>query len=204
LLFVPRASRLRVTELVVAPDRVVRERRPDDLRCTRMVAISLEGDLFFGAAPELDVVLGYLISRVEEGVRIVILRLKRTRNEDMVCLEHLHHFLQEMQRRKVIVMLCGVRPDFANTLDRLGFHDCLPRERVFLEGIPNALGTAEPTMTEVPQMLRPEARDGDRPALSSTLEAVRVAYDILGDDLCPHCPRRQKSEKEGGDWYYMI
>ena len=34
------------------------------------------------------------------------------------------------------------------------------------------------------------------PALlgSSTLEATRQAYRILGDDLCPNCPRRARAE----------
>jgi SulP family sulfate permease len=204
LLFVPRASRLRATELVVSPERVVRERRPDDPRCTRMIVISLEGDLFFGAAPELDQVLAHLSSRAEEGIRIIVLRLKRTRNADMVCLERLQHFLQEMQRRKVVVLLCGVREDFANALERLGFHDWLPREYVFFEGIAGSIWNAETSSPEGPQDLRTEGRNGERHALSSTLEAVRIAYEILDDDLCPHCPLRQKSDKEGGEWYYMI
>ncbi|MFO0929291.1 MAG: hypothetical protein U0736_20075 [Gemmataceae bacterium] len=111
--FVPRVSRLRVTELVVSKERVVRERGPGDERCTRLAILSLEGELFFGTAPELDAVLAELAGRVERGVRVIVLRLKRTRNPDMVCLERMQHFLHDMQDRKVIVLLCGVRQDFA-------------------------------------------------------------------------------------------
>ena len=64
---------------------------------------------------------------------MIVLRLKRTRNPDMVCLEKMQHFLQDMQKRDVPVLLCGVRKDFADALGRLGFHDWLPADRIFLE-----------------------------------------------------------------------
>jgi hypothetical protein len=82
-----------------------------------------------------------------------------------------------MQARKATVLLCGVRPDFAKALKNLRFQHWLPRECVFLE---------------------------EASVLSSTLQAVRRAYAILGDDLCPTCPRRDEREAAKGDWYYMI
>jgi SulP family sulfate permease len=177
LFFVPRAARLQASELVISPERVVRERQPDDPRCTKMVVFSLEGELFFGAAPELDEYLADLTRRVEAGVRIIVLRLKRTRNPDMVCLERLQHFLEDMQTRQVPVLLCGVREDFAQALHNLRFHHWLPQDHVFLE----------------------DAATG-----SSTLKAVRRAYALLGDDLCPTCPRRHEGEGDREGWYYMI
>jgi len=181
LFFVPRVSRLMASELVISKERVVRERQADDPPCGKLFALGLEGQLFFGAAPELDGVLTDLTTRVEQGVRVIVLRLKRTHNPDMVCLERLHTFLEDMRRRKVVVLLCGVRAEFAQALERLGFHECLPPDQIFLEDAPT---------------------DGDGPALSSTLKAVKRAYDLLGEDLCATCPRRQNVE-EGG-WYYMI
>ncbi len=175
LLFVPRAARLHVTELVVSPERVVRERQPDDPPCGRLALFSLEGELFFGAGPQLNDFLDLLRQRVEQGVHVIILRLKRTRNPDMVCLEMLQQFLEDMQDRKVPVLLCGIRPDFEQALRNLRFHHWLPRDYVFLE----------------------DAKMG-----SSTLKAVRQAYELLGDDLCITCPRRDQREKQ--DWYYMI
>jgi SulP family sulfate permease len=175
LLFVPRAARLQVAELTVSPERVVRERQPSDPRCDNLALFSLEGELFFGAGPQLSEFFDDLRQRVKQGVRVVILRLKRTRNPDMVCLEMLQQFLEEMQDHKVPVLLCGIRPDFEQALRNLRFHHWLPRDYVFLE---------------------------DATMGSSTLQAVRRAYELLGDDLCATCPRRDQSVKQ--DWYYMI
>ncbi len=177
LFFVPRAARLQASELVVSPERVVRERQPDDPQCTKMALFDLEGEMFFGAAPELDEHLAEVARRVDQGARIVVLRLKRARNPDMVCLERLHHFLEGMHGRGVTVLLCGVREDFARALDNVGFHQLLPPECLFLE----------------------EAAAG-----SSTLRAIRRAYDLLGNDRCPTCPRPREAEPEKGEWYYMI
>jgi len=177
LLVVPRAARLRATELAVSPERVVRERLPEDPPCAKLVLYDLEGELFFGAGPELAVCLTELTSRADEGARVLLLRVKRTRNPDMVCMELLQDFLRDMEARGVTVLLCGVREDFAQVLHDLRFYEWLPRDRVFHES-----GAAE----------------------SSTLRAVRQAYELLGDDLCPTCPRRQPKEPDRGEWYYMI
>ncbi len=175
LLFVPRAARLQVTEMVVSPERVVRERQPSDPHCDNLALFSLEGELFFGAAPLLEEFFDMLRQRVEQGARVLILRLKRTRNPDMVCLEMLQRFLEEMQDRKVPVLLCGIRADFEQALRNLRFHHWVPRDYLFHE----------------------VATMG-----SSTLQAVRRAYELLGDDLCATCPRRE--ERGNQDWYYMI
>ncbi|MGH7227330.1 MAG: SulP family inorganic anion transporter, partial [Gemmataceae bacterium] len=73
LLFVPRAARLQVAEMVVSPQRVLRERQPNDPDCGRLVIFSLEGELFFGAAPLLQDFLDMLRQRVKSGARILIL-----------------------------------------------------------------------------------------------------------------------------------
>jgi SulP family sulfate permease len=177
LFFVPRAARLRASELVVSPERTVRERQPDDPLCTRMAVFGLEGEFFFGAAPELDEHLAELTRRTQQGVRVIILRLKRARNPDMVCLERLQHFLEDMHKRGVTVLLCGVRDDFARALRNVRLQHVLPAECLFLE---------------------------DGAADSSTLRAVRRAYELLGDDLCPTCPRRNRTEADKGGWYYAI
>ncbi len=175
LLFVPRAARLQVAEMVVGPERVVRERQPNDPECGSLAIFSLEGELFFGAAPLLAECLDMLRRRANQGTRVLILRLKRTRNPDMVCLEMLQQFLEEMQDCKVPVLLCGIRPDFQQALYNLRFHYWLPQDCIFLEDV---------TMG------------------SSTLKAVRRAYELLGEDLCATCPRRDSSDKQ--DWHYMI
>jgi MFS superfamily sulfate permease-like transporter len=54
ILFVPRVSKLGIRELIVTPERVVRERKPNEARSNSLLIYDLEGELFFGAAPELD------------------------------------------------------------------------------------------------------------------------------------------------------
>jgi SulP family sulfate permease len=177
LMFVPRAACLKVTELAVGNSRVVRERQPNDPCCTRMILLDLEGELFFGAAPELDRCFADLESRLD-GLRMIVIRVKRTRNPDIVCMERIQHFLLEMRQRQVTVFLCGVRPDFAQAMSNLRFYEWLPSDCVFFED-PASLG-------------------------SSTLAAVRHAYDLLGSDVCDHCPRRSTVEPDEGAMYYMI
>ena len=135
LLFVPRAARLRAKELVVTPERVVRERVPGDPSDAETVIYDLEGELFFGAAPELDRHLSELSQRIESADRgkIVILRLKRVRHPDVVCIERIEHFLRELTDHGTTVLLAGVRPDTLAVLNNVGFARWFPAEHVFPE-----------------------------------------------------------------------
>jgi sulfate permease, SulP family len=135
LLFVPRAAKLKATELVVTPERVVRERIPGDPSDPTTVIYDLEGELFFGAAPELDRHLAELSQRIEadDAGKIVVLRLKRVRHPDVVCIERIEHFLRELTGRGVIVLLAGVRPDLFAVLKNVGFQRWFPAEHVFVE-----------------------------------------------------------------------
>jgi SulP family sulfate permease len=174
LLFVPRAARLKSTELIVAPDRVVRARLSDESSCRRVAVFDLEGELFFGAAPELERYFDELRDRARSGVRFIVLRLRRTRNVDLVCLERLEHFLRDMDKHGVEVLLTGVGSDFSAAMDNLRFREWLPQERVFL-------------------------RDASAPG-SATVEALRRVYRQLGEHgplLCPHCAALGASPAEG-------
>jgi SulP family sulfate permease len=177
LFFVPRASRLHGSELVLAADRTLRERLPEDPPCDKMAILALEGNLFFGAAPEFEEYLDLLKKRVDSGAKVLVVRLKRARNPDMVCLELLYHFLAEMKGRHVPVLLCGVHEDFAVAMKNVRFERVLPPENVFRE---------------------------EAAVNSSTLQAVRRAYELLGADLCATCPRRQEQTPDRGGWYYVI
>jgi SulP family sulfate permease len=178
LLFVPRASRLRGRELVVTRERVVRERVAEDPRCSAVIIYDLEGEVFFGAGPELDRCLDGLKQRTEkEGIGCVVLRLKRTRNPDLVFLEHLEHFLREMQRHGRTVLLCGVRPELAEAMARLHFEEWLPEACVFLE---------------------------EEVLYSSTVKAVRAAYDSIDVYSCTHCRRNKEEAAEEDALYYLV
>ena len=178
LMFVPRAARLKATELAISSERVLRDRHPSDPCCTGMVLMDLEGELFFGAALELDRHFAELRERIKAGARIVVLRVKRTRNPDMVCMERFEHFIVEMQAQGITVLLCGVRADFAQAMKNLGFQDWLPADRVFLED-PSAPGSA-------------------------TLAAARHAYELLGPNVCNECPRRGMTEIGPKELHYRV
>jgi sulfate permease, SulP family len=178
LMFVPRAALLRWAELVVTGERVVRERLSDDPRCTAMLLYDLEGELFFGAAPELDRCFDQLKQRmIDENIIFVVLRLKRTRNPDMVSLERFDHFLHDMQARGVTVLLCGVRPEFAKAMRNLRFQDWLPADRVFAE---------------------------EDEKFSATLKAVRHVYELLERNTCSHCRQNEQVGADGQALYYLV
>jgi SulP family sulfate permease len=177
LLFVPRVARLRGHELTITPECAVRDRIPSDPHCTGMIMFDLEGELFFGAAPDLDKCFAELRRRVlADSIKSVILRVKRSRNPDMVCLELFQHFMQDMLREGVVVLICGVRPEFARAIKSMGFYDWLPEDRVFFQG-------AE--------------------AHSSTIRAVRHAYQLSDEHVCPHCIKLFGVEQQE-KLYYMV
>jgi sulfate permease, SulP family len=179
VLYVPRAARVHMTELSMTPERVIRERISTDVPCGRIRIFSLEGELFFGAAPELEEHLDAVSEGAQGGVRVVVLRLKRARNPDAVCLSVLDRFITRMQKARVTVLICGVRPDFMKVIDASDILGRLGRDHVFVFEETGAIWT-------------------------STLEAVRFAYEIVGTDVCETCPRRGESVAGKDGWYYMI
>ena len=116
-----------------------------------------------------------ILTRLADGARVVVLRLKRVRNPDAVCMERFEHFFKACGSARATVLLCGVRDDFAAVLHT----------------------------SRLEQQLRPTLifRETDA-ATSSTLEAVRHAYELLDTDLCDACPRRGELGKDV--LYYMI
>lgn len=176
VLIVPRTARIRMTELVVTEERVLRERIPADPQCTKLRIFDLEGELFFGAAPDLERHFESITSiAIKNGARFVVVRLKHVRNPDAVCIERLEAFLETMDQCGVQVFLCGVRRDLAKAMRRSGLDLKIGANRIFHEG---------------------------KAVFSSTLEAVLHAYRELGSDMCPTCPRR--IEREAPTLYYMI
>jgi sulfate permease, SulP family len=135
LLFVPRAAKLKASELVVDNDEVVRERLPGDPSYTGYLMLDLEGELFFGAAPELERIFQDIERRAAaENLHHVLLRLKRVRNPDVVSLEHFGHFLKGAKARGLSLWLAGVQPDLLQAFGRLNFQAWLPNERLFPQG----------------------------------------------------------------------
>jgi SulP family sulfate permease len=161
LLAVPRAGRMLLTEFVLTDEGGVHERLPDDQPCELTLIFGLEGEMFFGATAALEQHFAEIESRVTPSTQVLVLRVKRARNPDAVGLSLLEGFLDRMKARGVRVLLCGVRPEFAQKMEKTGLAGRLG-ERVFLE-----------------QPVRQ----------TSTLLAIRYAYEIL-TSRCDHCPRR--------------
>ena len=152
----------------------MRERRPDDARADSVLIYDLEGELFFGAAPELDRALEEIKQEtLATGVEYLVLRLRRTRNPDVVAMEHIEHFLRDAEKRGVTVLLAGVRPDLQKILQNLKFHEWLPNDRVFPE---------------------------EDQKYSATLHAVRHAYELLAQRDIELVTRRDKREA----LYYLV
>jgi SulP family sulfate permease len=182
ILFVPRAAKLKSSELIVSQEGIVRDRLPSDQYCTSIIIFDLEGEIFFGAAPELDRYLDDLKQRVKrDGISYIVLRVKRVRNPDLVCLERIEHFLHDAQKLDITVLLAGVRPDLYRSLIQIGFGEWFPKDCIFRE-----------------------VEDDDTD--SSTLKAVRYAYSLLGNlaNNCPHCAAIAENDHQKAPLYYMI
>lgn len=163
LLAVPRASSLHLTEFIVTDEGQVHERLPEDAACPRILIFGLEGELFFGSAVSLDQHLESVEARIEDQTRVVILRMKRTRAPDAVGLAALEGAVTRIQGRGVRVIMCGVRKEMFDAMDRGGLIQKHERDDIFLE-------------TAVRQ--------------TSTQQAIARAYAVL-DERCPACPRSE-------------
>jgi SulP family sulfate permease len=182
LLFVPRAAKMKGAELVVSDEGIVCERVASDSLCTSIILFDLEGEIFFGAAPDLDRYLDRLKEQaIQSGIHMIVLRVKRIRNPDIVCIERLEHFLHATQKLGITVLLAGVRPELARLFSKAGFAQWFPKERLFQE-------------------------QDDDDTDSATLRAVRYAYVLLGDDAnnCSHCASIQKHDAPKASLYYLI
>ncbi len=179
ILYVPQAARVRITELVLTPERVIRERIPADVPCSRIRIFSLEGELFFGASPELEEHFDYISHLAEDGMRVIVLRLKRARNPDAVCMSVLDRFIDRMQAAGVTVLLCGVRPEILKVLEASGLADRVGHDRIFVFEDTGKFWT-------------------------STMDAVQYAYQVIGNDVCETCPRHGEGLNEKEGWYYLI
>ena len=161
LLTVPRAGQMLITEFSLTRG-ALHERLPEDPPCPRILVFGLEGEMFFGATAALEAHFATMEERIAPDTRVLVLRLKRARNPDAVGLTLLEDFLDRVKARGVHVLMCGVRSEFAEKLRRTGIAEKLG-EKLFLE-----------------QPVR----------LTSTMLAIRHAYELIGEETCAICPRR--------------
>ena len=173
MLTVPRAGRMLLTQFLVTKDGGVHERLPEDFYvCKRILIFGLEGEMFFGATATLEQHFAQIEGSIAPETRVVVLRLKRARNPDAVGMTLLEGFLERSRAGGVRVILCGVRSDFFEMMQRTGL-DTRHGEQIFLE-----------------QPVRQ----------TSTLLAIRHAYAIL-EEPCSLCPRRDIESLQGALYY---
>lgn len=171
-LTVRRAGRMRLTEFVIEPDGMIRERFPEDPRCNRLLVYGLEGEMFFGASDSLERHFASIERRIDAQTRAVVLRLKRVSNPDAVGLTMLEGFIDRIRERGVHVLLCGVRRDLADKLEFTRQGET-PRYQLFRE---------------------------EKVRLTSTILAIRSAYSLI-DDACPSCPRQGLGQGDSRLYY---
>ena len=175
-LYIPKAAKISMTELAVTTDRVIREVQSKDPRCSFVRIYNLEGELFFGSAPDFEDLLGSIEHQVQPSWRVIILRLKRARNPDSVCMQILEKFIRKMHDRGSIVMLSGVDEEMLDVLANVGMLKLIGASNVFRE---------------------------ESEIWASTIEALKAAYRLLGTERCAHCPNHPE-QLDTADWSYMI
>jgi sulfate permease, SulP family len=179
LLFVPRAAKLKARELVVAPERVVRERVPGDPADPSTLIYDFEGELFFGAAPDLEQYLETLGERIKhDDIKYLVLRVKRVRHPDAVVIQRIEKFVRDETDRGVTVLLAGVQDDLWKLLTNVGFDKWFPSERVFPE---------------------------EDEEFSATLKAVRYAHALRGfDESGAQVPAEAVATNGDSKHYYYL
>lgn len=175
--YVPRAAKIKVNELTITNERVIREAINSDLRCSYIRILNIEGELFFGCAPELERQLKEFEETLPDSLALIVLRMRRANNPDAVCIHVMEAFVRRMKDRSVTVMFSGVHATMARTMQNIGLDQVVGAENIFREE------------TEV---------------WASTFTAMKKAYATIGLSRCQHCPNREIAKEERNDWSYMI
>jgi len=110
-------------------------------------------------------------------VKFAVLRLKRVRHPDVVCIEHIEQFLREETERGVTVLLAGIRPDTLGLLKNVGFESWFPAEHVFPE---------------------------EEEEYSATLKAVRYAHNKLAELKLKEPFTGEPEHTDHTDLYYLV
>lgn len=126
-----------------------------------VVALDLQGELFFAAAEELDLKLKTIIS---DGPMFIVIRLQQSYNMDHTCAEMLEHVAVEARRKGGRLFLSGVREGMFGTLKRAGVLDALGKDAVFVHE-PTLLGSTH-------QAIQYAKQEAERAGVASPTLAV--------------------------------
>jgi SulP family sulfate permease len=176
-LYIHQASHLHMTQMVPGQGSLFQERPLSDKAGQQSVVfLSLEGDLFFGVADELQDRFGDLGRSAE--VRVVIFRLKRTHMIDSTVFNVFDLFAKAMQKRGGHVIFCGVKPELYRQMKNFGLVATVGDENIF----PSQAGI-----------------------FASAKEAIRRARFLVGSSIDADAIL-QEPESESGyvEWTYQI
>ena len=166
VLYVPRAAQVRMTPLKRTAAGAVGGRKPEEATCERVLLYELEGELFFGAEPELKKHFVAIDHAARGEIRAVILALERARNPDAAFLNLIKELHARLRARNVALFLCAVDPDLSKALAHAGLASQIGAARIF------------------------NRRTGDD---DGTREALEAASRLLGGAVCSACPGKEKS-----------
>ena len=167
LLFLQKARSLVVKEMVLDNGRFTEIVQDGSHKDDLIRVLQVEGSLFFGAANELRDAIDDVLA--QEAVRVLIVRLKRTRGLDYTTATVLEAAHQRMSDQGRHLYLVGLRPDTMKLLERVGVADTLGRDHLY------------PT----------------RPGLFLAMDnALRDAADIVGSESCSDALNTYLTERQ--------
>ncbi|MCB1630684.1 MAG: SulP family inorganic anion transporter [Pseudomonadales bacterium] len=133
MLAVPRAGNMHMTEFIPAEDGIVHERLPEDDACPRIRIYGFEGEFFFAAGTNIERHMERIEEQVDANTQVVVLRMKRARNPDAVGMAQLEGLCDRLSARGIRVLLCGVRPQMHQVMQRCGIIGKIGTASIFLE-----------------------------------------------------------------------
>jgi SulP family sulfate permease len=176
-LYVPRAAKIHVSELTLTSTRIIREATKNDPLCAYVRILNIEGEMFFGCAPELEKKIREFESSLPDTLETVVLRLRRANNPDAVGIKIMEDFVLRMKSRGVTLVFSGVQSNMAEVMRNVGLDLVVGKDNIFRE---------------------------EAEVWASTFNAVKKAYVKIGDKRCEHCPNLGIATEQRSDWSYMI
>jgi len=123
-----RAESFRLVLIEPTSDGHWRESPLDFDRCADVVAIDLQGELYFAGAEVLESRLKTLF---QHGARAIVLRLSHAYNLDATSAEALASVARHARARQCHLLLSGVKPGMYGTLERAGLVREMGIESIF-------------------------------------------------------------------------
>lgn len=147
VLFLRRVRLVHVKELVVTEERRLLESEIGDRRaCPAIRILHIEGNLFFGSAGELRNALEEI--RLEQNVRVIVVRLKRTRGLDGTSATVLTEVATRMRTNGQRLILVGLKElemgwlQASGALDELGAENVFPTRKEWFAAMNASLAAA--------------------------------------------------------------